>query len=142
MTWPQNRRILLAMFVVNMVIGIGFALIGGWPILPFAGLEIAAVGMGMNYVCWKLNFKHIITLEAESLVVQKGVYFPKNEWQWQKSQTRLIRVAPKYRLSPPDLYLNHLSERLELAEFLDRDEKKEVIAWFERQGILTCRESR
>ena len=141
MNWPQNRRILIAMFVVNMIIGIGFAMIGGWLILPFAGLEILAVGTGMYYVCWKLNFKHIVTVEAESFTLQKGVYFPKHEWRWQKSQTRLIRVAPRYRLSPPQLWLVNLNQRIELAEFLDRKDKKQAISWFEQQGIQVCHEA-
>lgn len=135
MTWETNRWILLVLFLVNMSIGIGFAMMGGWLILPFAGIEVALVGAGMYYVCWKLNFKHIVTVEAESLVLQKGVYFPKQEWHWQKSNTQLLRVPSHYRLSAPTLYLKHLNEVVEIAEFINRDEKKEIVAWFKQQNI-------
>lgn len=135
MTWASNRWILLGIFIVNLTIGVGFALIGGWLILPFAGLEVTAVGVGMYYVCWKLNFKHIVTIEAESLTLQKGVYFPKQEWMWQRSQTEVIKKPGPYRLSAPYLYLKHLNEVIEIADFINRDEKKDIIKWFADNGI-------
>ena len=135
MTWETNKKILMAMFVVSMIIGIGFASIGAWMVLPFAGLEITLVGIGMYYVCWKLNFKQTITVEAESFTVQKGVYFPKQEWQWQASQTQLLKQPSRYRMSPPTLFLKHLNQKIEIGEFLNRADKKELQAWLTNVGI-------
>ncbi len=135
MSWEGNRRILFAMFIVNMVIGISFAMIGGWLILPFAGLEILLVGIGMYYVCWKLNFKQVIKIQAESFTLQKGVYFPAEEWQWQTGATQLLKQPSQYRMSPPTLYLKHLNERIEIGDFLNREEKKDLVAWFKQQSI-------
>lgn len=126
MDWETNKKILLAMFVVAMVIGLSFAYIGAWLILPFAGLEITLVGIGMYYVCWKLNFKQTIRIQHESLRVQKGVYFPKQEWHWQKQHTSLLRRDSHYRMSAPDLYLKHLNEQIEIGEFLNRKEKLQL----------------
>jgi uncharacterized membrane protein len=36
--------------VVTLSIGIGFALMGAWLILPFAGLEV--LGLGAAYLCY------------------------------------------------------------------------------------------
>ena len=135
MTWETNKKILMAMFAVAMIIGISFASIGAWMILPFAGIEVTIVGIGMYYVCWKLNFKQTITLEAESFTVQKGVYFPKQEWQWQASQTYLLKQPSRYRMSPPTLYLKHLNQRIEIGEFLNRTDKKELQKWLRDMGI-------
>lgn len=123
MEWETNKKILIAMFAVSMVIGLSFAYIGAWLILPFAGLEISLVGFGMYYVCWKLNFKQTIQIHNESLRIQKGVYFPKQEWHWQKASTQVLRRDSQYRMSAPDLYLKHLNERVEMGEFLNRKEK-------------------
>ena len=135
MTWETNKKILMAMFAVAMIIGISFASIGAWMILPFAGIEVTIVGIGMYYVCWKLNFKQTITLEAESFIVQKGVYFPKQEWQWQASQTYLLKQPSRYRMSPPTLYLKHLNQKIEIGEFLNRSDKKELQKWLRDMGI-------
>lgn len=99
---------------------------GAWMVLPFAGLEVILVGVGMYYVSWKLNFKQILMIENESLVLQKGVYFPKQEWRWQRSNTKLINVPSNYRMSPPSLWLSHINQHVEIGEFLNLDEKKEL----------------
>ena len=54
MSWHQNKQILAFMFCVNMAIALSWAAMGAWMVLPFAGLEIALVGLGMYYVSWKL----------------------------------------------------------------------------------------
>lgn len=99
---------------------------GAWMVLPFAGLEVLLVGLGMYYVSWKLSFKQVITLENDSFILQKGVYFPKQEWHWQRSQIRLIKTPNQYRMSAPKLQLQHLNQVVEVGDFLNRDEKKQL----------------
>jgi len=137
MSWQTNKKILLAIFVVNMTIALAWAMLGAWMILPFAGLEIFLVGLGMYYVSWKLNFKEIIVIEADSMTIQKGVYFPKQEWRWQKSQTSLLKQSSKYRMSAPNLYLAHLDEQVEVASFLNRTEKLTVRTHLNQLGVPT-----
>ncbi len=123
MSWQSNKKILCAMFVVNMTIAASWAWMGAWMVLPFAGLEVLLVGIGMYYVSWKLSFKEVIIVEAESLIIQKGVYFPKQEWHWSRSATTLIKQPSQYRMSAPTLFLKHLNERIEIGKFLNRSEK-------------------
>ena len=104
-------------------------------VLPFAGLEILLVGVGMYYVSWKLSFKEMIFFEAESLTIQKGVYFPKHEWQWQRSQTILVQQKNKYRMSAPNLYLRHLNEEVEIGAFLNLSEKKNLVNHIKALGL-------
>jgi len=135
MTWETNKKILLVMFFVSMIIGLAFTYVGAWMVLPFAGLEILLVGAGMYYVCWTLNFKQTISIQAESFVVQKGVYYPKHEWRWQTSQTRLIKQASNYRLGTPNLFLKNLNQTIEIGEFLNRADKKTLLESLLNLGI-------
>jgi len=135
MTWETNKKILICMFAVSMIIAAGFVSIGAWVVLPFAGLEITLVGLAMYYVCWKLNFKHVITIEAESFLLQKGIYFPKQEWQWQLTQVQLIKRPSNYRMSAPTLFLKHLNEVVEIGDFLNLKEKKQLQACLQKYHI-------
>lgn len=126
MSWETNKKILAVIFCVNLAIALTWTAMGAWMVLPFAGLEVFLVGLGMYYVCWKLNFKHIITIQAESLVLQKGVYFPKQEWHWQRGDTVLVKTPSRYRMSAPTLNLKHLREEVEIGDFLTRKEKKQL----------------
>src|SRR5262245_15210895 len=68
---PQALAMLLALTAgLAFAIGIGFALYGAWPILPFAGLEVAALA-----AAFYLNGRHAadyerIALEDGALVVE------------------------------------------------------------------------
>jgi uncharacterized membrane protein len=68
---PQALAVLLALTACfAFAIGVAFALYGAWPILPFAGLEIAALA-----AAFYLNGRHAadyerIALEAETLMVE------------------------------------------------------------------------
>ncbi len=135
MSWHENKRILVFMFCVNMAIALSWAAMGAWMVLPFAGLEIALVGFGMYYVSWKLSFKEIIIFEGDSLTLQKGVYFPKQEWVWQRRDTLLIKRPSKYRMSAPTLFLKHLNQSIEIGAALNRVEKKELREHLIRLGL-------
>lgn len=135
MSWQTNKKILFAIFIVNMTIAVVWASMGAWMVLPFAGLEVLLVGAGMYYVSWKLSFKEIITFEAESLIVQKGVYYPKQEWRWQKNDTSLLKQPSRYRMSAPNLFLKHLNEQIEIGAFLNRREKVSLREHLNELGI-------
>jgi len=68
---PRALAVLLALMAgFAFAIGVGFALYGAWPILPFAGLEVAALA-----AAFYVNGRHAadyerIALEAGLLVVE------------------------------------------------------------------------
>jgi uncharacterized membrane protein len=41
--------------IVALSIGIGFAVMGAWPVLPFVGLEVLALGAA--FLCYAKRFK-------------------------------------------------------------------------------------
>jgi len=135
MSWHENKQILAFMFCVNAAIALSWAAMGAWMVLPFAGLEIAFVGFGMYYVSWKLSFKEIIIIESNTLTLQKGYYFPKQQWVWQFRDTILIKCPSKYRMSAPTLYLKHLNQSIEIGAALNLGEKKELREHLIRLGL-------
>ena len=38
-------------------------------------------------------------------------------------------------MSAPNLYLKHMSQTVEIGDFLNREEKKELVEWFREQLI-------
>ena len=61
-TWRQNLWLLAALAVPSLGAGIGFALMGAWPILPLAGLELSVLAGALYWVNWKLEYRHVIRL--------------------------------------------------------------------------------
>ena len=79
-SWRHNLWLLGALAVPSLGAGIGFALLGAWPILPLAGLELAALGGALYWVNWKLEYRHVIRLTDDLITVDKGYFVPKRRW--------------------------------------------------------------
>ncbi|MGB2833051.1 MAG: DUF2244 domain-containing protein [Methylotenera sp.] len=67
-------KLLVAMATVAFVIAFGFARIGAWLVLPFAGLEILAFAYAFYTVYLHSNDFESITIEADRVVVEKKNY--------------------------------------------------------------------
>ena len=75
--------------IVVLTIGIGFTLAGAWPVLPFAGLELAVVG-GVLYRLFRHADDHdriMVDRERVTVIRQRG----RREWrdEFQRYWTRV-----------------------------------------------------
>ena len=71
-SWRNNLWLLAAIAVPSLGAAIGFALLGAWPILPFAGAELISLGASLYYVNWKLQYRHVITIDEDSVKIDIG----------------------------------------------------------------------
>jgi uncharacterized membrane protein len=68
---PQALLWLLAITAgLSFAIGIGFAMFGAWPVLPFAGLEVAALGLAFYANGRHASDYERIALRKDALVVE------------------------------------------------------------------------
>jgi len=121
-SWQANKLVLLALAVPSLGIATGFAMMGAWPILPLAGLELLAVGSALYYVNWKLQYRHVITLSEDSVRIDKGFYAPRQSWQFPRQGTGLAIVPEQHPWDGPGLSLQRTGESVSVGEFLNRDD--------------------
>lgn len=70
-----------------------FVLLGAWPILPFFGLEIVAVGTALYLSARSTTHREVVTIAAGEIVVERG-HRRKTEEQrlpWHWSRVLLLR---------------------------------------------------
>ena len=132
-TWRGNLYALLAISVPSLGAAIGFTLLGAWPILPFAGLELLALGSALYYVNWKLQYRHVITLSDDSVRIDKGYYHPKQSWQFPRQRTGLSITPQPHPQESPELALHDRAERVSVGEFLGRDDAMELAELLRRE---------
>jgi len=132
-TWRSNLLVLVALSVPSLGIAIGFALMGAWPILPFAGLELLALAAALYYVNWKLQYRHVITLSDDSVWIDKGYYAPRQSWQFTRQGTGLAITPEKHPWEGPELSLHDRNESVRLGEFLSRDDCLELMALLKQE---------
>ncbi|MCX2980493.1 DUF2244 domain-containing protein [Halieaceae bacterium IMCC14734] len=126
-SWQANKWALVAMCMLSGTIASGFAFVGAWPILPFAGLEMAALGTALYYVCWKLRYRHVVTFDEQEVRIQKGHYHPRQSWSFERRNTRIIISTKPHPWDAPGISLSHRGETVCLGEFLSKDDAQQLI---------------
>ena len=132
-SWRANLLVLLALAVPSLGSAIAFAALGAWPILPFAGLELLALGSALYYVNWKLQYRHVITLSADQVRIDKGFYVPRQSWEFSRQGAGLAVTPEKHPWEGPELSLHDRHESVSLGEFLNRDDSLKLLALLRKE---------
>lgn len=127
-SWQANKVALILMCCLSGAIALGFAALGAWPILPFAGLEMLALGSALYYVCWKLRYRHVIILSPQTVQVQKGHYYPKKSWEIPFDDAALSVTPEKHPWEAPVITLFSRGEEISLGEFLNREDSLKLLS--------------
>ncbi len=132
-SWRSNLYVLLALAVPSLGAAIGFTFLGAWPILPFAGLELLALGSALYYVNWKLQYRHVITVSEDSIRIDKGHYHPRQSWQFSRQRTGLTVVPEKHPWDSPELAVHDRQQSVSVGEFLNREEALALLALLRKE---------
>ena len=63
-------RVYLAIAAVSVAIGAGFAFVGAWMVLPFAGIEVAALGIAFLLNGWHAGDFERIEVRGDGMTVE------------------------------------------------------------------------
>lgn len=121
-SWRVNQLVLLALSVPSLGIAAGFAVIGAWPILPLAGLELTALGSALYLVNWKLEYRHVITISEREVRIDKGYYLPRQSWLFARQGTDIGVLRETHPWEGPGICLQHRGEAVCVGDFLNRED--------------------
>jgi uncharacterized membrane protein len=127
-SWRTNKIVLILMCCLSGMIALGFAALGAWPVLPFAGLEMLALGSALYYVCWKLRYRHVITVNPQTVRVQKGHYYPRQSWDIPFDEVALSVTQEKHPWDAPGISLFSRGEEISVGEFLNREDSLKLLS--------------
>jgi uncharacterized membrane protein len=141
-TWGVNVLLILALAVPVLTIAAAFALLGAWLILPFAGLELLALGAALHHVNWKQQYRHVITLSEDTVCIDKGYYAPRQRWRFPRQNTGLTITAEQHPWDGPELCVHDRNESVTLGEFLNREDSLQLIDLLQRELRVRARSTR
>ena len=121
-SWQHNKQILFLLSIPSLGAALFFTSLGAWPILPFAGLELAALGSALYYVHWKLHFRHVITFDSDIVRIDKGVYAPKFTYKLVRREAGLAITPERHPWDGPELYIQDRTHSIRVGEFLNRED--------------------
>lgn len=82
---------MLWMCVLSFGIAGLFAWLGYWMVLPFAGLEMLALGAALWWSLRGNSYREVISIDGHSVRVQIGRRRPEHEWEFPRAWARLQR---------------------------------------------------
>jgi uncharacterized membrane protein len=131
LTPKAGVKLLLALAGIVLVVGVGFARIGAWLVLPFAGLEILAFAYAFHYIYLHSGDFESITIENDSVVVEKRDYKEITTTVFQRhwAQVSLREVASVGGvIGKSGLFIRSHGKEIEFGKHFMNDEQRALLA--------------
>lgn len=102
-----------------------FAALGLWPVLPFAGAEVAAVGAALWVVLHRNRYREVLAFEGDRLRVEFGMVGQgaRASCEWPRGVTRVWLERGPHPTSPTSLVLACGPQRLTIGGCLTDPER-------------------
>jgi uncharacterized membrane protein len=134
-SWAQTRVLLLLLCGTTLAIGVFWAFVGAWLVLPFSGLEAALIAYVLYRVSYLTYQRQVITCSADQVLVQAGGRFPKRSWALERARTHLSVTDARHPLDPVGLRLVDGNHSIEVGGFLNREDKAEALRALKGAGL-------
>ena len=122
-SWRELLAFYLLTCVVALAIGVFFTLQGMWLVLPFSGLEMAALGYGLYLTSRKSYRREVITLDEQTTRVEKGVRRVDQSWEFKTPWVRFRDERRRGANERRKLVIEMSGNSVEVGSFLANWEK-------------------
>ncbi len=128
LSWTAAKRFYLGIVLVSLVIALGFAFLGLWPILPFAGLELVALGICLFLCARRSRHCEVITVDRITVRVEKGTNRPELRWDLPRAWVTVALQCQPAGWHPSRLVLRSHGKGVEVGSFLNEPERRQLAA--------------
>ncbi len=131
----SKKKVIVLLTVIPCVIGIAFFFLGAWPILPFVGLEIAALVYAFYYINKHEADYESIIIEGDRLVIERCLGEQVSQHVINPYWVRIVQhELPNGALH---LYLQSHGKEVEVGHYLTRKQRELLAKQLkQRTGIL------
>lgn len=126
LSWRGNKLFIYFMAAVSLGIAGMFALHGLWLILPFAGLEILALALGLYMCSLRCRDQEVVTVSDDVVTVEKGRKNPSEAWQFERAWLKLELIKSPRQGHPSKLLIRSKGKETEIGRCLTNDERKSL----------------
>ena len=127
LTWEQTKIVYFCIASYSLAIAGAFAVMGFWPVLPFAGGEIAVLGIAFYVNALAGTSVQVVTVGANVVKVEKERLGPRCEWRFQRAWAHVDIDGPSGHGSSRLVVRSHGNEVV-LGEFLTDTERRRLAA--------------
>ena len=127
LTWGQTKIVYVCIASYSLAIAGALAVMGFWPVLPFAGGEMAVLGIAFYVNALAGTSVQVVTVGSDIVKVEKERPGPRCEWSFQRAWASVdIEWSERNRSSR--LVVRSHGNEVVLGEFLSEAERKRLAA--------------
>jgi uncharacterized membrane protein len=86
----ERWRVFLLIATVSSVIAAAFAIVGAWPILPFAGLELAALYVAFRGMDRRSGDYERLTIDGDRLLLESRCLGQVKKYEWNRLWAKVV----------------------------------------------------
>lgn len=134
-SWRENRLLIVALGCWSLLVALFFIALGLWPVAPFLGVEVLAVACGLYTTCRKLEQRHVLHIQPDTLVLEKGRHCPRFSWRLPRASAFVSVEVQPHAWGPLKIFLCNRSEHIAIGNFLSSDESRQLLQQLRAQGL-------
>ncbi len=124
---PIRAGLVVAVLSVPpLVVGIGFSIAGAWPVLPFAGLEVALLASCFVLVMRGARYCEMLSVDKDTVRLRKLSARYDKEYRYQRYWTQ-VRLEPgRSRLHPSHLKIGSHGKHVEVGRCMTEPARQDL----------------
>lgn len=126
LSWRQNLWFLAGLCGVTLIGIAPLVAMGFWPVLPFAGLELLLVGVGLYRVMCRCHECEVICVAEDSIRIERGRHGPRQRWVIGRAWAQVVLRACPHQWYPSRLLIRAHGRAVEVGRFLVEEERKKL----------------
>lgn len=134
LSWKGTQLFFVGMCAVSFGIATGFALIGAWLVLPFAGLEMLVLGACLYQSACRSARCEVVSIDSDVIEVQQGRHGPQRICRFQRAWARVNFRRPVQGWQPSRLTISSHGREVEIGTYLTEEERN-LLALELRRGL-------
>jgi len=126
LSWNGSMICFVGLCAASGSIAIGLGLLGFWIVLPFAGLELLAVGSGLYVVSRRCQVCEVIDITDSTVYVERGYNAPQQRRALPRHWVRVSLRPCRRNWYPSRLLLSAHGQGVEVGGFLSEPERQQL----------------
>lgn len=126
LSWRQNLMVFAGLCMVTLTLVIPLVAMGFWLVLPFAGLELLVVGIGLYCVICRCHECEVICIAADSIRIERGRRGPRQRWVLARTWAQVVLKDCPRQWYPSRLLIRAHGRTVEVGRFLVEEERLQL----------------
>ncbi|HRY19251.1 MAG TPA: DUF2244 domain-containing protein [Candidatus Competibacteraceae bacterium] len=126
LSWRQTVMVFASFCVITLALVLPLVAMGFWPVLPFAGLELLAVGTGLYLVACRCHEREVICIAADTIRIERGRRKPEQSLTLARAWAHVVLKACPRQWYPSRLLIRVHGQTVEVGRFLVEEERRQL----------------